>query len=128
MKKKELNKCTCLEGRPVLQILALFQAKKCHFSHPFSDLASNKLCHHYLDYNANKKIFLKIHFEFAYFSFFLIRFELVSSKTIPDSRPKWAKSIPVFRPKPIPFGAARTYYPPGLKRKLSLLSPFFKKA
>ena len=43
-----------------------------------------------------QKRFLKIHFEFAYFSFFLIRLELVSSKTIPDSRPK---SIPVFRPK-----------------------------
>ena len=25
---------------PVLQILTLFQTKKCHFSHPFSDLAS----------------------------------------------------------------------------------------
>ena len=36
---------------------------------------------------------LKIHFKFAYFSFFLNRLELVSSKTIPDSRPKWAKSI-----------------------------------
>ena len=35
--------------RPVLQILPLLQTKKCHFSHPFSDLASKKLCHHYLD-------------------------------------------------------------------------------
>ena len=26
--------------RPVLQILTLFQTKKCHFSHPFSDLVS----------------------------------------------------------------------------------------
>ena len=26
--------------RPVLQILTLFQAKTCHFPHPFSDLAS----------------------------------------------------------------------------------------
>ena len=49
------------------------------------------------------------HFEFAYFSFFLTHLELkrklrsytsvVPSKTIPDSRPKWAKCIPVFRPK-----------------------------
>ena len=30
--------------RPVLQILTLFQTKKCHFSHPFSDLASKHLC------------------------------------------------------------------------------------
>ena len=49
------------------------------------------------------------HFEFAYFSFFLTHLELkrklrsytsvVPSKTIPDSRPKWAKCIFVFRPK-----------------------------
>ena len=48
-------------------------------------------------------------FEFAYFSFFLTHLELkrklrsytsvVPSKTIPDSRPKWAKCIFVFRPK-----------------------------
>ena len=35
----------------VLQILALFQTKKCYFPHRFSDLAScfhkQKLCHHY---------------------------------------------------------------------------------
>ena len=35
--------------RPVLQILALFQTKKCYFSQLFSDLAYKKLCHHYLD-------------------------------------------------------------------------------
>ena len=27
----------------------LFQTKKCHFSHPFSDLVSKKLRHHYSD-------------------------------------------------------------------------------
>ena len=43
--------------RPVLQILTL---KKCRsFSHPFSDLAFKKLCHHYLDQNSNKIYFLK---------------------------------------------------------------------
>ena len=43
--------CAFLVGvcRPVCQILTLFQTKKCHFSHPFSDLASKKLSHHYLD-------------------------------------------------------------------------------
>ena len=65
--------------RPVLQILTLFQRKKCHFSHPFSDLASKKLCPPLLltavDQNTNKKLFLKILFEFAYFSFFLIHLE-----------------------------------------------------
>ena len=97
--------------RPVLQILTLFQTKKCHFSHSFSDLASKKLCSPLLltalDQNTNKKLFLKIHFEFAHFSFFLIHLELkwwirsytpvVSTKTIPNSRPK--------RHKIIPFGA-----------------------
>ena len=34
--------------RLVLQILTLFQTKKCHYSHPFSDLTSKKYCHHYL--------------------------------------------------------------------------------
>ena len=52
--------------------------QKCHFLDPFSDLASKKLCHHYLDQNSNKKRFLnmllKIHFKFAYFSFFLSHF------------------------------------------------------
>ena len=46
---------------------------------------------------------------------------VVPSKTQPDSRPKWAKCIPVFRPKrakTLPDGAAHTYmayirkYPP----------------
>ena len=33
---------------PVLQILTLFQTKKCNFPHPFSDLAfRQKLCYHY---------------------------------------------------------------------------------
>ena len=37
---------------------------------------------------------------------------VVPLKTIADSRPKWARSIPVFRPewhKTIPFGVAHTY-------------------
>ena len=35
--------------RPVLQILTLFQTKKCHFSRPFSVLALKKFFHYYLD-------------------------------------------------------------------------------
>ena len=31
--------------RPILQILTLFQTKKCHFSHPFSDLVSKTHTH-----------------------------------------------------------------------------------
>ena len=30
--------------------------QKMLFSHPFSDLAFKKLCHHYLDYSSNKKM------------------------------------------------------------------------
>ena len=82
---------------------------------------------------ANKKI-LKSHFEFAYFSLFLFYLDLkrqirsytpaVPSKAIPDSRPKWAKSLSVFRlkrHKNNPFGVEQTYMayvreqpPPGL--------------
>ena len=56
-----------------------------------------------------QKRFLKIHFESAYFSFFLTHVELkqyirsyipvARLKSIPDSRSKCAKSIPVFRLK-----------------------------
>ena len=42
---------------PVLQILSPISHQKCHYSHPFSDLASKKQCHHYLDQNSNKKDF-----------------------------------------------------------------------
>ena len=36
--------------RPVLQILTLFQNKKCNFPYPFSDLAfRQKLCYNYMD-------------------------------------------------------------------------------
>ena len=77
-----------------------------------------------------KQKIIQIHFEFAYFSFFLTHLELkqissytpaVPSKTIPDSRPKWAKSIPFLYQngaKTLPDGAAHTYiayikeYPP----------------
>ena len=60
--------------RPVLQILTLFQTKKCHFPHPFSDLEMvtkrNITCLHkteimssLLRLNRSKR-FLEIHFEF----------------------------------------------------------------
>ena len=88
--------------RLVLQILTLFQTKICNFSHLFLDMASKKLCYHYLDSNI-------FYFKFEYFSFFFTHLEMkrqmrspncvVPSKTKPDSRPKRAKSLPVFRPK-----------------------------
>ena len=59
----------------VLQILTKFQTQKCNFPHPFSELAfRKKLRYNYLDQSANKKI-PHIHFEFAYFSFFLTHLE-----------------------------------------------------
>ena len=66
--------------RPVLQILTLFQTKYTRFQ-TWS-----------LRLEQQHKRFLKFHFEFAYTP-------VVPSKTILDSRPKWAKSIPVFKPK-----------------------------
>ena len=105
--------------RPVLQILTLFQTKKCHFPHPFSDQTSKihtrfqtcPLGRNYviITYLEHKQKNIQIHFEFPYFSFFLTHLELerkirsygpvVPSKTIHDSGPKWAESIPLFRPK-----------------------------
>ena len=41
------------------KILTPFQVKKYYFLPPFLDLASKKLCHHYLDQNAYEKDFLK---------------------------------------------------------------------
>ena len=69
--------------RPVPQILSLLQPKECHYPHPFSDLASKihtrfqtwPLRNNVIIRTATKK-FLKIHFEFANFSFFLTHLEL----------------------------------------------------
>ena len=57
--------------------------------YPISDLASNKLCRHYLDYNANtEKIKIsKIHFEFAY---------------IWNWNDKYVHTLPKFPRKPYP--------------------------
>ena len=64
-----------------------------------------------------------MHFEFAYFFFFLIQLELkrqlgsyipvvISSKIISDSRQKWANIYPFLDQndaKTLPFGAPHTY-------------------
>ena len=93
--------------------------QKSHFPHPFSDQTSKihtrfqtwALGRNYvISYiRAQTKKILQIHFEFAYFLFLSYSFEMetinfsyipvVPSKTIPDSRLKWAKCIPVFRAK-----------------------------
>ena len=43
-----------------IQIVTFFGTKKFHFSHPFSDLASRKLCHHFLDSTPTKEILICI--------------------------------------------------------------------
>ena len=119
--------------RPVFQILTRFQTKNCNFharfqtrplkSIPFSDLAfRQKLCYHYLNYSANKKnssnpfrtrIFLFLSYLLGNETINTFIHSRSSPKTIPDSRPKWAKCI---RPvsvqngaKTLPDGAAHTY-------------------
>ena len=67
--------------RPVLQILTLFQIKKCHFPHPFSDMEvvtkRNITRLHKTEINViiaeiktATKRFLEIHFEFEYYTSF----------------------------------------------------------
>ena len=103
----------------VSKILTLFQTKKLSFSAPVFRPGVGR---NYIIINSIRtptKGFLKIHLEFAYYSFFLIHLELkrqirscVAAKTTAEFRPKKEKSIPVFRPKrhkTIPFGAAHTY-------------------
>ena len=105
--------------RPVLQILTPFQTKICHFPHPCSDRASKihtlfQTCplRNYVIIALIRrptKGFLKSHFEFAYYPFYFIHLKqrwkirsytpVVPSKTKTRFRQKWAKSIPVFRPK-----------------------------
>ena len=89
-----------------IQMLTLFQTKKCHFSHLFSDLASKKLCRHYLDWNTNKKNFLIYTFLFLSYSFGIERTNtFIHSRSSHENHTRfqtkiqWAKSIPVFRPK-----------------------------
>ena len=93
------------------------------------------VCDRYLDYNCNQKDFLKsvrklhisllVSYSFGIETIISLYSPVVSSKTIPDPKPKWAKSIPFSDQndaKTIPFGAAQTCmayikeYPPGIKR------------
>ena len=67
--------CHLLWG--IHRILSGWMTKKCHFPPLFLDLACRqKLCHHYLDYSANKKKILQMHFEFTYFYFIPVHLEL----------------------------------------------------
>ena len=91
-----------------------------------------KLSHHCLAIKAQTKN-IQIHFEFACFLFLSYSFgnetlntfthSVVPSKTIPDSRPKTAKCIPIFRPKrhknPTRWGGTYLY---GLYNEVPLTS------
>ena len=92
---------------PVLQILTQFQTQKCNFLHPFSDQTS-KIHTRLLRLECKQKnssnpfrirIFLFLSHSFGFETIHTLIHSVVPSKTIPDSRPKWGKSIPVFRPK-----------------------------
>ena len=75
----------------------------------FSDLAfRQKLCYHYLAVRAQTKhcsnpfrirIFLFLAYPVGIETINTFIHSVVPSKTTPDSRPKWAKCILVFRPK-----------------------------
>ena len=128
--------------RPVLQILTLFQTKKMSFftpvfrpdlqnPYPLLDLASKKLCHHYLDWNTKTNDFLIRTFLFLSYSFGIEKINTFKhSRCNLENHTRFQTKIckvyvivPVFRPKqsknPILFfRAAHTYrayireYPP----------------
>ena len=105
--------------RLVVQIMTLFQIKKCHCSHPFQTRPLKSIpflrpglkpiMSPLVRLESQQKRCLKIKFEFAYFSFFLIHLELkrwilsyppvAPLKDIPYSRPNSLYAIPVFRQK-----------------------------
>ena len=121
---------------PVLHILTLFQTKKCHFPRPFSDQTSQihtrfqtwPLAGNYViitKIREQTKKFFKCILNSHSFILYLLLWNwngkykyvhtqpIVPSKTIPSSRPKWAKFIPAFGPKrpknqTIPSGSAHT--------------------
>ena len=117
--------------RPVLQILTLFQTKKMSFFTPvfrpdlqnpyqLLDLASKKLCHHYLDWNNKTNDFLIRTFLFLSYSFGIEKINTFKHSRCPLEnhtrfQTKMGKVyviVPVFRPKQrktLFFGAAHTY-------------------
>ena len=58
--------------RPVLQIQTVFDTKKKNFFTPVSDLASKEIMSSIVRLEQQQKRFRKMHYEFAFFSFFLI--------------------------------------------------------
>ena len=110
--------------QPVLQILTLLQTKTCNFPHLFSDQTSKiytrfqtwplgrNYALHYLDRKQNNssnsfrmRIFLFLTYSFGIKTINTCSCKYVHalpkfpSKTIPDSRPYFAKCTTLFRPK-----------------------------
>ena len=101
--------------RPILQILTVFQTKKYNFPLPFADqtfkiytcLQTWPLGRNYVIITLiraqTKKfrigIFLFLSYSFGIETINTFIPSVVPSKTIPDSRPKRAKCVPVVRPK-----------------------------
>ena len=108
----------CVGVPPVLQILSQFQTKNVIFHTRFQTrpLTSIPVLRPHLWAARTKTLFnsiLNSHIFFLSYSFRIeainrFRHSVVPSKTISDSRPKWAKSMSVFRPKrrkkPYPMG------------------------
>ena len=120
--------------REILQVLTLFQTKKANFPDPFSDQAF-KICTRFQTWplgrsnvinnviitqirSQTKKLFKSISnsqvslfshsFGIETINTFIHSPNISPSKTIPESRPKWAKCIAVFRPN-----SAQIPYPTG---------------
>ena len=126
---------------PGYQILTLFQTKKRHFSHPFSDLASRKLCHHYLDWNTNENDLLIRTFLFLSYPFGIKRINtfILSRSSLENHirfHTKMGKVSTHFQTKtaqkPYPLGRHIPYMaytrekppPPHPRPMLSLKAPF----
>ena len=118
--------------RPVLQILSQFQTKNVIFHTRFqtrplksipvfradlwadimlSLLRLERKQKHYSN-PFRIRIFFFLSYSFGIEAINRFRHSVVPSKTISDSRPKWARSMTVFRPKrrkkPYPMGGAHT--------------------
>ena len=101
---------------PVLQILFLFQTKKCNFPQPFSHQTSKihtcfqtsglqaeimwlSLLRLERKQNSSSNPFRIRIFLFLSYSLEMETINFSYIPIVPDSRPKWAQCIPVFRPK-----------------------------
>ena len=79
--------------------LAPFQTKKCHFHTRFQIWRRSQNATYMFTWTEIITSLLRL--ECQQIRILWVYFLLIwnQSKTIPDSRPKWAKSIPVFKPK-----------------------------